>query len=91
MFAARPRPHRPVRASSAPADIDAARKLCRAGLRDIDGAAEWLGTSRRDVEELIRLGAIWSFTPRGRNKVRIPVKELQRYAAELMMEAIHAS
>jgi hypothetical protein len=65
-------------------------KIVRAGVRDVNGAARFLGCSRSRVWRLLSGGELWSFrqVEEGctRGKRLIPVSELRRYLAAVAME-----
>lgn len=62
------------------AEIDA---LVKHGVRDIRGAAAFLGTSKRTVQLMLQRREVWSFIDGGRRK--IPVAELRRYLGVVAM------
>lgn len=71
------------------ADIE---RLVRGGVRDIRGAALFLGRSRSAVWRIVSSRAVWSYKlveeGNTRGKRMIPVSELRRYAAVEAMEAL---
>lgn len=62
------------------------KAICRAGARNVKGAAVWLGISRSEVSLMVSRGEVWSFK-RGRRRL-IPVVELRRYLAAVAMEEV---
>jgi len=67
-------------------------RLVYDGLRDIAGAAFFLGRSESAVRRLVTSGALWSYTAveegRSRGKRLIPLVELRRYASAEMEDAV---
>ena len=71
-----------------PADIE---RLIRGGVRDIRGAAMFLGRSRSEVWALVTSGAVWSYRlvkeGNTRGKRMIPLRELRRIVAAEAVDA----
>ena len=65
------------------AEVDA---LVKHGVRDIRGAAAFLGTSKRTVQLMIQRRAVWSFMDGSKRK--IPLAELRRYLGVVAMRAV---
>ncbi len=53
------------------------RKLVRAGVRDTEGAARFMGRSVREVMRILARGELWTFKSHG--KRLIPVVEMRRW------------
>lgn len=71
--------------ASAPSSRADMARLMKAGVRDLRGAAKFLGKSRRYVQRLIQSRALWS-TMEGGKRV-VPIVELRRYLVDAACEA----
>lgn len=61
------------------------KRLVKAGVRDVAGAARFLGRSPRVVLRLLEVGELWSYKSGG--KRAIPVVELRRWLEADAMDA----
>jgi len=64
-------------------------KIVRNGCRDMKGAARFMGLTRTEVWKLVSGGLLWSFK-RGKRRL-VPVTELQRYMAALIVESLETN